>query len=371
MSKAFTPLIAFDGSRDNNFTTIRIVLAWLVLYGHSYAIQKVPGIRDPLNEIFQGSIWVGEIAVNGFFAISGFLVAASLIKRGVIDYTISRVLRIFPALIVCVFVSVFLLGPILTNLPVRDYFDDPKTWDYLGNAVAFLKMQWSLPGVFESNTRDAINGSLWTLTVEVRCYLLLAALTFLGFRLNRIWANTLVLLVFAAGVLSYESIPLLGANLKWSRPALYFIIGVFFYLNRDKVYLDWRIAIFAAVMAYFSFGQEWFDYVFPPALIYLIFYLAYATKPLSTDSVFGDASYGIYIYAWPVQQIVAQSFPGQTPYFNTIVSSVIVITLAWLSWHGLEKRVLTYKKVLLGHASSKRSIMGDSGILKGKAADSP
>ena len=364
MSKALTPLIAFDGSRDNNFTTIRIVLAWLVLYGHSYSVQKFPGIRDPLNQIFQGSIWVGEIAVNGFFAISGFLVAASLVKRGVVDYTISRVLRIFPALIICVFASVFLLGPLLTSLSLHDYFSDAQTWRYLGNALAFLKMEWTLPGVFERNTRDAINGSLWTLTVEVRCYLLLAALTFLGFRLNKIWANLLVFLVFAVGVLSYQSIPLLGTNLKWSRPALYFIIGVFLYLNRDKVYLDYRIAIFAAVIAFLSFGEDWFDYVFPPALIYLIFYLAYATKPLSTDAVFGDASYGIYIYAWPVQQIVAQSFPDQTPYFNTVVSSLIVIPLAWLSWHGLEKRVLTYKRVLLGHATSQKLMVGINAVLK-------
>ena len=105
-------LADYDGSRHNNFTILRIVLAWSVLYGHSFVVQKTEGIRDPLAALFQGSAWIGEIAVNGFFSISGFLVAASFVRRGVVDYLLSRALRIFPALIVCVFISVFVLGPL-------------------------------------------------------------------------------------------------------------------------------------------------------------------------------------------------------------------------------------------------------------------
>lgn len=364
-------LIAQDNSRENNFTTIRIVLAWLVLYGHSFAIQAVPGVRDPLNQMFQGSIWIGAIAVNGFFAISGFLVAASLIKRGVVDYTISRLLRIIPALIVCVFASVFLIGLTLTTLSSNDYLSNTETWSYLGNALAFLRMQWTLPGVFEGNPRSAINGSLWTLNVEVLCYLLLAATTFLGFRFSKLTGNVLVLVVLAVGFISFESIPLLGVNLKWSRPALYFLIGVFLYLNRDRVFLDGRIALIAAVLAFMAFGEEWFDYIFPPTLIYLIFYLAYATKPLRTDAAIGDISYGLYIYAWPVQQLVVLFFPDHGPYFNIVVSSPIVILLAWLSWHYIEKRMLSYKRVLLGHADSKKLLLGAKALLKSKVSGRP
>ena len=341
-------LSAHDGSRNNNFTLIRIVLAWSVLYGHSFAVQPFLGIQDPLKAIFQGSTWIGAIAVNGFFAISGFLVAASLIKRGIVDYFISRILRIFPALIVCVSVSVFILGPLLTTLSMNDYFSHPKTWNYLGNALGILKMEWVLPGVFTENARPSINGSLWSLTVETRCYLLLGALTYLGFRANKLIGNTLILTILAMGFISFETIPLVGDIPKWSRPTLYFAIGVLLYLNRDNVPLDYRIALIAIALGFLSFGENWFQYIFPPALIYLIFYLAYNTRPISTDTVVGDISYGIYIYAWPIQQIVAQTFPTQTPYFNMVAASLIVIPLAWLSWHGVEKRVLDYKGVLLG-----------------------
>lgn len=343
-----------DGSRENNFTTIRIILAWLVLYGHSYTIQNIPGIRDPLEQLFQGSVWIGGLAVDGFFAISGFLVTASLVKRGMIDYTISRVLRIFPALALCVFASVFILGPALTTLSLADYFSDSRTWSYLRNALAVMKVQWILPGVFEQNSRPATNGSLWTLTVEVRCYLLLLLTTFVGFRYNKLLATVLVAIVFFVGLTSFTNIPLIGFNRRWARPALYFIAGVFLYLHRDKVILDYRIAVFAAIVAYFSFGEEWFDYAFPPTLIYLLFYLAYATPALNTDAKVGDISYGIYIYAWPMQQLVAQFFPGQMPYFNTMASSVLVITLAWLSWHFVEKPVLGYKRLLLDHSGSRQ-----------------
>ncbi len=161
-----------------------------------------------------------------------------------------------------------------------------------------------------------MNGSLWTLPIEVICYLLLAALAFVGFRRSRLIANVLVLAVFTLGIVSFKSIPLLGVIPKASKPALYFIVGVFLYLNRDRVLLDCRIAFLAALLVFLSFGR-WFLLAFPPALIYLIFYFAYASRPLRTDAVVGDISYGIYIYACPVQQMVAHFFPGQTPYFNT------------------------------------------------------
>ena len=113
LSKVQNTLAHHDGRRDNNFTTIRIVLSWLVLYGPSFAINKVPGITDPLNQLFQGSVWIGRSRLT-VFAISGYLVTASLLRRGVLDYSVSRVLRIFPALVVCVLATVFVLGPVFS-----------------------------------------------------------------------------------------------------------------------------------------------------------------------------------------------------------------------------------------------------------------
>lgn len=220
LNRTYVKLIDFDENRNNNFTLIRIFFAWLVLYGHSYAIEKSHGIVDPLNTIFKGSIWIGAIAVNGFFVISGFLVAASFVRRGLLNYLLSRFLRIYPALIVCVFFTVFILGPSLTNIDTVEYFKASKTYQYLLNALAFLRMQWYLPGVFENNATSGINGSLWTLTVEVRCYLILAVLGLFGvFRKNLI-SNFVIFFIYIFAMFFYNKIPLIGINEKWARLGL-------------------------------------------------------------------------------------------------------------------------------------------------------
>ena len=245
----------FDGNRNNNFTTMRIVLAWFVLYGHSYAIQKTTGYKDPLNDIFQGSTWIGALAVNGFFAISGFLVTASIIKRGAVDYTISRVLRIFPALIACVLLTVFVIGPIFTNLPFADYFSNSQTFEYLKNMTLFYKTQWALPGVFIDNVNKSVNGSLWTLPAEVRCYLLLAIVSLFGIFKQKSLSNLFVFGLFLFGCFFFNDLHLVSVSEAWARPVFFFLLGVFFYINRDKIIIDFKLALLALILMYYSFGQ--------------------------------------------------------------------------------------------------------------------
>lgn len=112
--------------RSNNLTAVRLFLSWLVLYGHSYAIIRVPGQSDAVSRFFNHT-WVGAIAVELFFALSGMLVAKSFADRGLVNYTISRILRIYPALIVCILLSVVAIGPILTTLPLAEYFGHSET----------------------------------------------------------------------------------------------------------------------------------------------------------------------------------------------------------------------------------------------------
>lgn len=339
------PLINFDGNRHNNFTLIRILLSWSVLYGHSYAIQATAGVWDPLTPIFKGSTYIGDIAVNGFFAISGFLVAASFSKRGLTDYTLSRSLRVFPALVVCILLSVFILGPILTNLNTSAYFSDKTTHKYLMNAFPLIQINFNLPGVFQENIRPAVNGSLWTLIVELRCYILLAIAGLFGLLKDRTTANSSIFAIFLFGIYFFSDIPLLGTGktTEWPRLSLFFLIGIFFFINRDKILLNNKIALLALCLAFASFGKPWFSFVFPPCFVYLLFYLAYLTPFVNVDNKVGDFSYGLYIYAWPVQQIVATTFPNLQPFGNTLLSSAIVIPIAYLSWHYIEKPSLSLK----------------------------
>ena len=336
----------YDGSRRNNFTALRILFAWLVLYGHSFPITA-KGISDPLKPFFGGSIWIGELAVSGFFAISGFLVAASFVRRGLLDYAVSRALRIYPALVVCVLLSVFLLGPVFTSLELRAYFVHPSTRDYLWNMTLAFPIEFRLPGVFQGHLRPGVNGSLWTLPVEMSCYVLLAIAGTAGLLRSRVLANAamLALLLFASQY--FAELPLIGRAERWARPALYSLLGVACYVNRDRLPLSAPLALFAALLAWAALGEEWFVFVFPPAFTYLVLFVAYRSPYLDLDGRLGDPSYGIYIYAWPVQQMLADSLPAQGPYFNMAVATVIVFSMALLSWYALERPALRLKGRLL------------------------
>jgi peptidoglycan/LPS O-acetylase OafA/YrhL len=342
----------FDGNRRNNFTALRILFAWLVLYGHSFPITG-KGVVDPLGSIFQGSTWIGEIAVSGFFAISGFLVAASFVRRGLLDYTISRVLRIYPALVVCVLLTTLVLGPAFSSLDRAAYFSAAGTWDYLWNATLAFPIDFQLPGVFEEHPRRAVNGSLWTLPVEMSCYILLVVAGIAGILQSRALTNLahLSLLLFASQ--HFTDLPLIGYREKWSRPALYFLWGVALYANRQHIPMHWGLALLAGTTAWMALGETWFMLAFPPAFSYLVFYLAYRTPFLNVDGRIGDPSYGMYIYAWPAQQIVVAGFPSEGPYFNTGLATLMVMVLALLSWFLLEKPALKLKRRLVRRQSTR------------------
>ncbi|MDP5052505.1 MAG: acyltransferase [Congregibacter sp.] len=344
INPADVPMLGdYDGSRRNNFTVLRILFAWLVLFGHSFPITGHAEL-NPLREFFEKSTWIGEVAVSGFFAISGYLVAASFVRRGLVDYCISRILRIYPALIVCVLLTVFVLGSWLTTLDTSAYLSDPQTGNYLWNTTALFPMSFRLPGVFEALPRTGVNGSLWTLPVEVSCYILLMVAGVAGLLRWRSLANLagLALLLFAVNY--FADVPLVGRIPKWAEPCLYFLLGVGSYINRDMIPLSVPLAILAAGLAYAALGEPWFGVVFPPAFVYLIFFVAYRSVYLDIDRWLGDPSYGIYIYAWPVQQTLVVFFPGEGPYFNSGLATLVVLVLAMLSWHFLEKPALGLKK---------------------------
>lgn len=327
----------FDGSRKNNFTLLRLILAWLVLYGHAFAIQSNPAVRDPMGQVFQGSTWIGDVAVNAFFLISGFLIAASLERRTLGEYFVARMLRIYPALVCSVFLLVFAVGPAVTVVPLQEYFSRAETYDYLRNALLTEDLHWTLPGVFDANRRPAVNGSMWTLPVEIRCYMVAAVFSVLGGLVTRKVANSFLVALFAFGVWFYPELAVFGNHPEWARPCLYFMLGMAVFVNRTDIVLDHRIAVGAFIIGCASFGTAWFPYAFPPCVAYLIFYLAYKAPYVRTDEMCGDMSYGIYIYAWPIQQSVAYVAPDSSVVFNILVSTVVVLVIAQLSWRFIER----------------------------------
>lgn len=345
-SEPFIKLSDYDGNRKNNFTSLRIFFAWCVLFSHSYPIQQADSI-NPLVYVFKGSTEIGTLAVYSFFSISGFLVSGSFVKRGFKEYIISRFLRIFPGLFVCVTITAIAFGLIMTKLTSYEYILRGETYKYIRNAFPYnFNMSRHLPGVFHDNINRSVNGSLWTLPIEVRCYTALAIIGVFGCFKNRLFANITMLSIFILGCFYSVNFSFFG-GFHSIQPALYFLIGMFVYFNRSYIYFDYRITLLAAILMFSSFGTWWNIYIFPPALVYLIFYLSYSTKYINADGGIGDISYGIYIYSWPIQQIIADYFPNISPLGNVMYSSIVTFLFALVSWRYIESPMLKLKNKLI------------------------
>ena len=214
----------FKGSRDNNFNLLRFVAASLVILSHSFALAGGTGTAEPPSSLIGVSF--GTIGVYIFFTASGFLITMSYYARhDLLAFLWARFLRIFPALAVCALLSAFVLGLAFTTNGMGSYLNLSSTYKYVINNTLLLPLgfQETLPGVFLGNPFPlVVNGSLWTLPVELRIYLIVALIGFVGlFRWNRLLSVgiSLCLLSFivALQLFSFKAPGFPDANLRFRR----------------------------------------------------------------------------------------------------------------------------------------------------------
>ena len=328
--------------KNNNFNLIRYIAAIMVIYSHAYVLNGVSEKAPP----FLQDTW-GGLAVKTFLIISGFLVCKSWFHNSNTKRFIkARVLRIFPALIVITIVSVFILGPLVTVLPLDEYFTSKQTYRYLKNIFLF-RIEYVLPGVYINNIyKFAVNGSLWSLTYEVAFYIIIILLGRSKILNNKyinllIFMSSLMLIKFNIG----ESLHI--KNLKLSISLFsYFFIGALYYVFKDYVYLNKYLAyicISILVLASFLGGFKSEDFLI--LWSYLVIYIGLLPSIMPDKIKFqGDYSYGIYIYAFPIQQLIIYILGGKmNPIINFGVSLILVFLVSILSWHFVEKKCLSFK----------------------------
>jgi peptidoglycan/LPS O-acetylase OafA/YrhL len=314
-----------------------------VLYGHAFPINPAEGYFDPISQSIKGT-WIGEIAVQLFFAMSGILVAKSYKERGILKYIISRALRIYPALIVCTLVMVFGLGLALTNLSDAEYLKHPQTIRYLSNMLLISPdMEMQLPGV-EFSPYKAVNGSLWTLTAEVRCYALLLIVGVLGGLSNKLVTTILAGLLVWAATTQLNLIPIVGEKKMWLPLVSYFLAGVMLYQWADQIPLSWPIFALCVLVLFLLNGTPLFHKAALFAFPYTAICVVYLTPSIGIDRWLGDVSYGVYIYAWPIQQIFANVVGTWNPVQNFLYATPFTLLVAYLSWIAIERPALSLKK---------------------------
>ena len=337
----------------NNFDFLRFLAASLVIFGHSFPLYGL-GLQASSVAFTLSHVPFGSLALSTFFFISGFLVTKSwLDSPQIIKYFKKRILRIFPALVCTTLLAIFVVGPMVTTLSSREYFSNPLTWDYLRNI--FMQTWSDLPGVFQGNPLySAVNGSLWTLPIEFWLYIFVALLGALGiFSKRKIILPVIILLViflnwriFAQSEFQSASFLCISA-FQFFRLAIFFAAGSLCYVYRRHVILDYRVALFALAALAISYGTSNFDLILLLTLPYLILSFAYLvdTPILRNFGKYGDFSYGMYVYAFPVQQTVTHFLRAKISlpeYF--LISYFVTLVIAGLSWHLVEKQALKLKK---------------------------
>ncbi len=337
-------LAEHEHDRENNYQLLRFIAAMAVVYGHSYALSLLRGGHDLVQRAL-GFTYSGDLAVEMFFVISGFLVTASYLHRDDLAvFAKARILRIFPALFVCLFVTVFIWGPLVSSVSVQEYFASPLTWKYLAYTAPLWKAQMELPGVFLGSPRPAMNGPLWTLPAEIRMYIVVALFGVAGI-LRRRWLANLALGALAVClVLTPDLVPMLSIVKKFAHLALIFCVGMAFYINRDWVRLDWKILVLLFIFALVMRALGYFPLGWTVFFLYATMWLVYVPDFHWYNRV-GDYSYGVYIYGWPVQETLVQWFPGLTPVELFFAAAAGTLPLAALSWHLVEQPALQLKQV--------------------------
>ena len=336
-------------TKKNNFTLLRLLAAMSVLYGHSYALSiGVNGLEDPLSTILI-TYWgesLPNLAVDLFFVVSGFLVTASYCQRNnFYAFSEARLLRIFPGLIVAIFFCVFIVGPLSIKVQLSDYFTSPTTWAYIKHNIILLNgIQFDLPHVFMSNPYPmSVNGSLWTLPIEFWMYIFIAILGLSSILSNRAIYNAVLLFAILLYSQTNSSL-LIFHDQRTAQLGLLFFLGGFFYINKKEIPFGFKWLAILALLTFLTKGYG--VHIVLKAALLAYFILIIALHPwmrLPSIDRYGDISYGLYIYAFPVQQLLAQFIPGITPLKMIFCSLLITIILAYLSWRYIEKPALSLK----------------------------
>jgi len=361
---------AFD-PRRNSLNFIRLCLATTVILSHAFAFRR--GVE--FGKFWNSKSDLGTIAVFGFFGISGFLIAGSALRNHVGRYLWQRFLRIFPAFWICLFVTAFLfayLGWQHTRpgysavCGLHCYTHEPNgPWSFVFNNF-FLKMrQLTIPHTIPRSGVQAWNGSLWSLFFEFVCYLLLAGLAIIGL-LRRRAAVAVLAGVFWFTDFVVTSVPSLNAEFnvfvrvdEMMIIALVpiFLVGAVIFLYQDRIpdsgWIAWGCVALFFVGFVLPLGNSYPGFsltsvnITAPFLVYPLLWLG-IHLPCQRIGAKNDYSYGVYIYAFPVQQILAiwgVSKWGYWPY--TLVTIAAVAPFAAASWWLVERNALKLKKLRL------------------------
>ncbi|BFV58781.1 acyltransferase [Kitasatospora sp. CMC57] len=365
------PPLADALGRENGFGLLRLVLALSVIFAHAMPLGF--GSHDLGFPESRGQTNLGAIAVNGFFVLSGLLITRSGMRLDTGRFLWNRAIRILPAFWVCLLLTAFVVAPLVARHQGRldGFWAHPEgPWQYLKANWGLGIDQWGISGLLDHNPHPgAFNGSVWSLAYEVFCYFVVAALAAIGVLRRRTrWAVAVMVAGLYAFLVSIAvdfehlrapqypptglpgwRLPLLGGlSLDMLVPLVFmFGLGALAELYKDRLRINAVAAVVALALFVGTARYGAFTVVGLPAFAYLLIWLAARMpRPLTKVGTKVDLSYGVYIYAFPIQQVLtllAVNRHGYTVY--TGLSVLLSVVAALFSWFLVEKPALRLKNL--------------------------
>jgi peptidoglycan/LPS O-acetylase OafA/YrhL len=337
-------------AQGNNIGLLRLVLASLVIISHAPQMIDGDARREPMTMIVHTTASFGGLAVEGFFLLSGYLITKSMLSTGAVGpYMVRRVLRIWPAYLAAFLISVFCLSPLLGGAP----------WRHLGRtfaALAVMRAPPTYPGLLKGLPYPVLNGSMWTIAYEFRCYVMVALMFMLGL-LRRKWLCLGLAVLLIAGMIA-ETVPsvaqrlytilpfhltfVLGDAWQTIRLTAAFAVGMCAYLFWDRVsgWLNgWTVAACAVAMVLLLFVQPLAEAGMITFGAVVLFWLAMVARlgVLQRINDRWDISYGVYLYGWPVATTILYFHRDIGPATLAVTALLVSGACGAASWWGLER----------------------------------
>jgi len=360
---------------ENSFGAIRLGFAMLVIVSHAFPLAGRGG--DPTWEWTGTQAHLGNLAVYGFLGISGYLVTKSAVRVSPGRFAWHRVLRLYPAYWLALIVGAFLISPIIWALAGRDmdeFWVEPSgPLGYVMMNGAMWVQQWDIHDLFAPQPlgvapsaqwlAGAVNGSLWTLAYELMCYILIGALAAWGI-LHRarymvpvvagIFGLLLLVIRIRPGFIAHF-VPVLDDSmitLGWV-----FMLGATAAVYNASIPLRNRYGIIATIVTIATLLLGGFHIIGIPAFVYATLWAGAALpKIFHRVGSTNDYSYGMYLYGWPVAQVLAFAGLQEKLAVFIILTILGAGVMAWLSWHGVEKWALRLKHANLPQRARVRSV---------------
>ena len=340
----------FYKRENNNFNLVKILAAYIVIYAHSFTIQP-NGNVDIVTKYFKIT-HAGQLSVFIFMFLTGIYLCTSLkSSKNLKEFFIKKIMRIYPMLLLML-VLIIGMGAIFTTLPLKEYLTSEATRTYFVDNLLCIRNAHVLPGVFENHPTAAINGSIWYLTFIVRLYLIAGILYSFKIFSSKEKANISIIVLLIWIIASPNSVPILGGNINtfgnpvFPQYVITVLIACLVYLNYSDIKIKWYHILLLLLYKY-QVDYSYNNMIIILAIISIMTAVWFGTLDIIKKIKINDYSLTVFLFSWPISQLVCELLPKISPLTNTFLTIIITTILGIVFNETIDKWISKPQKRIL------------------------